>query len=242
MQERIVEKPPVASDTSKWKEPVMPEAVVGAVKPGVGVREIETLQRRAVRLEYFTVGWNAMEALVALVAGIVASSIALIGFGLDSIIETISGLTLLWRFKQRRLEEHDAESRAVKVVGLTFFALAGYVVYEAGRDLWFRRAPEFSLAGSVLTAVSLVVMPVLAVAKRRVAAALESRALAADAMETLMCSYLSATVLVGLVLNGWRGWWWADPVAAVVIAALMIREGTEAFRVTSGGSLEQRFG
>ncbi len=208
----------------------MPEAVFGAVKPGVDTRVVETLQRRAIRLEYFTVGWNAIEALVALIAGIVASSIALIGFGLDSIIETVSGVTLLWRFKQRRLEEHDAESRAVKVVGLTFFGLAGYVVYEAGMDLWFRRAPEFSLAGSILTAVSLVVMPVLGMAKRRVAAALESRALAADAMETLMCSYLSATVLVSLVLNGWRGWWWADPVAAIAIAGLMVREGVEAFR------------
>lgn len=216
----------------------MPEAVVGAVKPGMDATELGVLQRRAIRLEYFTVGWNAIEALVALVAGIVASSIALIGFGLDSIIETISGLTLLWRFKQRRLEEHDAESRAVKVVGLTFFALAAYVLYEAGMDLWFRRAPEFSLAGSILTAVSLVVMPVLAMAKRRVAAALESRALAADAMETLMCSYLSATVLVGLVLNGWRGWWWADPVAALAIAALMVREGREAFMERHGGCLK----
>lgn len=190
---------------------------------------LETLRRRAIRLEYFTVGWNTLEALVAIIAGVAASSIALVGFGLDSIIETVSGLTLLWRFKQQRLEEQTAESRAVKVVGATFFALAAYVGYEAGSDLWFRHAPEFSLPGLILAAVSLALMPVLGVAKRRVAAALNSRALAADGMETLLCSYLSATLLVGLALNGWLGWWWADPVAALAMTGFMIREGIEAF-------------
>ncbi len=231
-------RPYEARGGERKKERGVSSEVAETLKPAFEVSEADCLRRRAIGLEYFTVGWNAIEALVALVAGIVASSIALIGFGLDSVIETVSGLTLLWRFKQRRLEERDAESRAVKVVGLTFFALAGYVFYEAGVDLWFRRAPQFSLPGSILTAVSLVVMPVLGMAKRRVAAALESRALAADAMETLMCSYLSATVLVGLVLNGWRGWWWADPVAALAIAALMVREGREAFTVRHGGCLK----
>jgi len=179
-------------------------------RKGPGDSGPEALRRRAIRLEYFTVGWNIVEAAVALAAGGLASSIALIGFGLDSIIETLSGLTLLWRFKQQRLEEPHAESRAVKLVAGTFFALAAYVGYEAATDLWFRHRPAFSPLGLVLAVLSLVIMPVLGVAKRRLARALNSRALAADGLETLLCSYLSATLLAGLALNGWLGWWWAD--------------------------------
>ncbi|MFB3923525.1 MAG: cation diffusion facilitator family transporter [Terriglobia bacterium] len=184
--------------------------------------------QRAVRLEYFTVGWNVLEAGVALAAGGAASSIALIGFGLDSVIETLSGLALLWRFKQRSLAEGHAEARATKMVGATFFLLAAYVTAGATNDLWNRHAPEFSLPGFILAAVSLVVMPVLGAAKRRVAVALGSRALAADATETLFCASLSATLLIGLGLNGWKGWWWADPVAGLILAGLMVREGVEA--------------
>ncbi|MGD0923352.1 MAG: cation transporter [Terriglobia bacterium] len=190
----------------------------------------DTLRQRAIRLEYSTVAWNIIEAVVALAAGGRASSIALIGFGLDSIIEMISGLTLLWRFKQQSLEERHAESRAVRVVGFTFFALAAYIGYEAVTDLWFRRPAEFSLPGLILAALSLAIMPVLAVAKRRLARVLHSRALAADSLETLLCSYLSATVLAGLALNGLFSWWWADPVAGVAIAGFMIYEGVEAWR------------
>lgn len=186
--------------------------------------------RRAIRLEYFTVGWMTVEAVVALASGAIASSIALVGFGLDSVMETVSGLALLWRLKQRRLEEHDAESRAVKVVGATFFALAGFVGYDAIRDLLLRRAPGFSLAGMILAVVSLGVMPVLGVAKRRVARALNSKALAADSLETFACAYLSAALLMGLALNGWLGSWWADPVAALAMCAFMIREGVEILR------------
>jgi divalent metal cation (Fe/Co/Zn/Cd) transporter len=188
------------------------------------------LRRRAIHLEYFTVTWNILEALVALVAGWLASSIALQGFGLDSVIETVSGLTLLWRFRQSRPpgDEDHAELRAVQVVGVTFFALAAYVGYEAGADLRFRRAPHFSLPGIILAALSLILMPFLALAKRRVARALKSRALAADSLQTLLCSYLSATLLLGLALNGWLGWWWADPIAALAMAAFMVREGLEA--------------
>lgn len=190
----------------------------------------EALRRKAIRLEYFTVAWNVIEAAVALGAGIVASSIALVGFGLDSIIETTSGLALLWRFKQRGLDEEAAESRAVKLVGLTFFALAAYVGYEAVSDLWYRQAPEFSLPGLVLAAVSLVVMPALGISKRRLARLLNSRALAADGMETLVCAYLSATLLLGLALNGLWGLWWADPAAALAMTGFMVREGVEALR------------
>jgi divalent metal cation (Fe/Co/Zn/Cd) transporter len=191
---------------------------------------LEGLRRRALRLEYFTVGWNVLEAIVALIAGGAASSTALIGFGLDSIIETFSGFTLIWRFKQQRLEERHAESRALKLVGGTFFALAAYVGYEAVGDLWLRRAPEFSAVGAILAVLSLIVMPVLGIAKRRLARTLGSRALAADGMETLLCSYLSATLLAGLGLNGLLGWWWADPLAGLAIAAFMVREGIETWR------------
>ena len=190
----------------------------------------EALHRRAVRLEYFTVGWNVVEAGVALAAGGAASSIALIGFGLDSIIEILSGLALLWRFKQRAVDELSAESRAVKLVGLTFVALAAYVTFEAVTDLWNHRAPEFSLPGFILAGVSLLVMPILGTAKLRVARALGSRALAADATETLFCACLSGTLLLGLGLNGWRGWWWADPLAGLLLSAFMVREGIEALR------------
>lgn len=194
----------------------------------------EALRRRALHLEYFTVGWNVVEAAVALAAGIASSSIALVGFGLDSIIETSSGVALLWRFKQQSLSEHRAESRAVGFVGITFLALAAYVGVEAGRDLWLRRVPEFSLPGLILAILSLIVMPVLGVAKRRLARRLQSRALAADGLETLLCAYLSATLLVGLALNGALGWWWADPVAALAIAAFMVREGIEILRGETG--------
>jgi divalent metal cation (Fe/Co/Zn/Cd) transporter len=200
------------------------------------VAGLDALRRRAVRLEYFTVGWNVIEAVVALAAGATSSSIALVGFGLDSIIETSSGVTLLWRFKQQTIAEDHAESRAIKVVGITFFALAAYVGVEAGRDLWLRRTPEFSLPGLILAVLSLTVMPALGLAKRRLARRLHSRALAADGLETLLCAYLSATLLVGLALNGALGWWWADPVAALAIAGFMVREGIEILRREQPGA------
>ncbi len=190
----------------------------------------EALLLRAVRLEYFTIGWNFAEAAVALVAAWLAGSVALLGFGLDSIIETIAGVALLWRLRQQGDLEAEAESRALRIVGFTFFALAAYVAYEAVGDLWRRTEPRESLVGIGLAAVSLVVMPVLGYAKRQVANQLGSRALAADAMETYLCSYLSFTLLLGLGLNAGLGWWWADPVAALAMVGFMIREGIEAFR------------
>jgi divalent metal cation (Fe/Co/Zn/Cd) transporter len=200
------------------------------VRPQPPTPPQEALRRRAIRLEYFTVGWNVLEAAVALGAGWLAASIALEGFGLDSLIETASGLVLLWRLKRAAASDEQAESRAVKLVGWTFVALAAYVVYAAGSDLWLRRAPSFSWPGLILAAASLLVMPALGLAKRRVAHRMQSRALAADSLETLMCAYLSASLLVGLGLNGWKGWWWTDPVAALAMAAYMLREGVEALR------------
>lgn len=198
--------------------------------PAVPAAQAAALRQRAIRLEYFTITWNILEAVVALFAGWLAGSIALVGFGLDSIIETISGVALLWRLRQRGAEESQAESRALRIVGLTFFALAGYVAYESVSDLWLGKRPEESVVGILLACVSLVVMPILARAKRGVARELGSRALAADAMETLLCSLLSFTLLLGLGLNATLGWWWADPVAALVMVVFMVHEGIEAFR------------
>ena len=190
----------------------------------------EADRQQAIRLEYFTIGWNSLEAVVALAAGWLAGSIALVGFGLDSIIETASGAVLLWRLRQRGDFEAAAESRALRFVGLTFFLLAAYVTFESVRDLRGARQPAESLLGIALAAVSLIVMPLLGRAKRRLARQLNSRALAADGMETYVCSYLSAALLLGLGLNAWLGWWWADPVAALLMVAFMLREGLEAFR------------
>jgi divalent metal cation (Fe/Co/Zn/Cd) transporter len=188
----------------------------------------EARERRwAVWLECFTVAWSTLEAAVALIAGLVAGSIALVGFGLDSAIETASGLAVLWRFRQRGLAENTAELRAARFVGISFFALAIYVGYEGVADLWRRHEARFSLPGMVLAFAALVVMPTLGLAKRRVARRLGSRALAADGMQSILCAYLSATLIVGLALNGWLGWWWADPLAALLIAGFMVREGIE---------------
>lgn len=198
--------------------------------------------RRALWLEYFTVSWNVIEGVVAIAAGVVAGSIALVGFGLDSYIEVISGSALIWRFRQHGLgaeAETAAERRAIFLVGVTFLLLALYVTYESVRKLALRERPEESLVGIVLTAVSLVVMPGLAYFKRRVAAQLGSRALLADAKETLACSYLSFTVLLGLAANAALGWWWADPVAGLAIVYWLVKEGREALREAHGEEDEE---
>jgi len=191
------------------------------------------LARRASRLATFSVAYNVLEAVVAITSGLLAGSIALVGFGLDSVIEVTSALTILWRFRRAPQEQEHAESRAVKLVGATFFALAAYVTYEAITDLWLRRTPSFSIPGLVIAALSFIIMPILGFAKRRLAIKLASRALAADAVETLLCSYLSATLLLGVAANGWLGWWWADPIAALCMVPCMIWEGLEAFEEES---------
>lgn len=186
--------------------------------------------RRALTLEYFTVAWNILEAVVALAAGWIAGSIALVGFGLDSLIEVTSALALVWRLRKTGDpdQELEAERVALRIVGYTFFALAAYVTFQAGRMLLQRSAPDESLVGIALATVSLVVMPWLGFAKKRLARRLGSRALAADGTETLVCAYLSLTLLVGLGANALFGWWWADPVAALAIVAFLVHEGKEA--------------
>ena len=193
-----------------------------APSPAAGV-----LRRRAFALVYLTLGWNVVESAIALLAGWRAGSIALVGFGLDSVIETIAGLALLWRLRQTGEFEEQAESIAVRVVGLTFFGLAGYVGYQSVTSLWGREQPGESVVGIVLAGLSLAVMPLLGRAKRRLAVEMDSRALAAEGMETILCAWLSASLLLGLGLNAWFGWWWADPVAALLMAGFMVREGLE---------------
>ncbi len=192
------------------------------------------LIRHALLLEYLTVGWNVVEAAVAIGAGWLAGSIALVGFGLDSIIEVTAAGMLIWRLRCELSCLHPthagAERKALKVVGVTFFLLAGYVGWQALQQLWHRQAPDASLPGLVLALLSGLLMPFLALRKRWVARKLGSRALEADAMETMICAYLSLALLLGLGLNAWLGWWWADPVAALVMLPIIIQEGRETLK------------
>ncbi len=185
--------------------------------------------RRGRRLEHFTIAWNAMEGLVAVVAGAIAGSISLVGFGMDSFIEVTSGSVLLWRMSvDAQVQRRELnERRALRIVGVCFLVLAAYITYESVLELWSRRAPEHSIPGIVLACVSLVVMPLLSRAKRKVGRALGSAAMHADAKQTEFCTYLSAILLAGLLLNAFFGLWWADPVAALVMVPIIAKEGIE---------------
>jgi divalent metal cation (Fe/Co/Zn/Cd) transporter len=189
--------------------------------------------RRGLRLEYLTVGWNVLEAALSIAAGVAAGSIALVGFGADSLVEVSSGAVLLWRLRAeaRNAERRErVERRALRLVGWCFMALAAYVVYESAASIVRREEPGASALGICVAALSLVVMPLLARAKRRVAARLSSRALEADSRQTDICAYLSAILLGGLALNAAFGWWWADPAAALLMTPIIVREGVEALR------------
>jgi divalent metal cation (Fe/Co/Zn/Cd) transporter len=189
------------------------------------------------RAEWLVLGtllYNVAEAVVALWAGERADSIALLGFGLDSLIEIMAGAVVLWRMRVERAVAGaqriaTVERRARRLVGVTFWLLALYVVAQAGMALWRREAAEASVVGLVVAGLSLVIMPLLALGKLRAARALESAALAAEARETLACAYLSLCLLVGLGLNAWLSWWWADPAAALAMVPWLFREGKEAF-------------
>ena len=185
------------------------------------------LTQRGVRLAQLSVGWNAVEAGVAISAGLAAGSVALTGFGLDSIVEVLAAVVVLWQLKGIAEER---EQLALRLIGASFFALAAYVTATSIRDLVTGAEPDASTVGIVLTAVSLVVMPTLAWAKRRTAAAMGSRTLMAESTQTTLCTYLSAATLTGLAANAEFGWAWADPVAALVIAIVAVKEGREAWR------------
>ncbi|MDQ2586696.1 cobalt transporter [Saccharothrix yanglingensis] len=186
------------------------------------------LTRRVRLLVAATITYNVIEAVVAITAGTIASSTALIGFGLDSVVEVASAAAVAWQFSGADPEER--ERTALKVIAVSFFALAAYVTVESARSLLGAGTADHSTVGIVLAAVSLVVMPFLSAAQRRAGRELGSASAVADSRQTLLCTYLSGVLLVGLVLNSLFGWSWADPVVALVIAAVAVREGREAWR------------
>jgi divalent metal cation (Fe/Co/Zn/Cd) transporter len=192
----------------------------------------EALVRRSFRLNIATLAYNSLEGAIAILAGLVAGSIALVGFGVDSLIELAASATALWRLSADLdpARRERAERVALPVVGGLFLALAAYVAVDAAQSLLRREAPSESVVGIVLAALSLVIMPLLARAKRRVAMQMGSGALAAEAEQTSLCAYLSAILLGGLVLNATLGWWWADPVAALAMVPVIAREGVEGVR------------
>ncbi len=196
------------------------------------ILERAAVVRHGRRLEYFTIAWNALEGVVAVVAGAIAGSISLVGFGIDSFIEVTSGSVLLWRMSvDAELQRREMnERRALRIVGVCFLLLAVYITYESVLDLRSRRAPEHSVPGIVLACVSLVVMPLLSRAKRKVGNALGSSAMHADAKQTEFCTYLSAILLAGLLLNAFFGLWWADPLAGLIMVPIIAKEGIEGLR------------
>jgi divalent metal cation (Fe/Co/Zn/Cd) transporter len=181
------------------------------------------------RLEYATLGWNVVEAAGSITVGILAASVALVGFGADALIESVSGCVLLWRLRSGDLGE-SREELALRLVGISFLVLAAYVLFDAVTSLLARERPEASIIGVLIASISLIVMPVLARAKRRVALRLQSNALAADSRQTALCAYLSFILLLGLALNHLFGWWWSDPAAALLMVPIIAREGVEALR------------
>ena len=192
----------------------------------IDVAEGTRLRTRARQLAWATVVWNVIEALVAIIAGTAAGSAALVGFGLDSTVEVASALVIIWQFSG---VDEQREQRALRFIAVSFFALATYVSIRALLELVGANEADTSTVGIALAVASLMVMPALAIAKRRTGQQLGSVTVTADSQQTWLCTYLSAILLVGLVLNATVGWWWADPIAALLIAALAAREGIEAW-------------
>src|SRR6266480_4544578 len=188
------------------------------------------LIRRGVGLEIFTLAWMSIEAAVAIAAGLAAGSVALLAFGIDSVLEFVAAAVVLREFRAEQAGEESpgGERRALRVIGVTFFLLAGYIAVDGAYTLLSNNEPDASTAGLIVAAAALVVMPTLAAFKRRTGSELGSEALLADAAESFFCAYLSGTVLIGVLLNAVFGWWWADPVAALLIIPLVIKEGIEA--------------
>jgi divalent metal cation (Fe/Co/Zn/Cd) transporter len=188
--------------------------------------------KRGRRLEYFTVTYNSLEGLISIIAGLMAGSVSLIGFGIDSVIEVTSGAALLWRLHNDAdtVRRESSERITLRVVGFCFIALAIYILYDSGSMLIYREAPERSIPGIVIAALSVIVMPFLARFKRQVASSIDSAAMQADSRQTDFCTYLSAILLCGLLLNALLGWWWADPVAAIIMVPIIAKEGFGALR------------
>ena len=194
----------------------------------------EELQKRALLLSYLTVGYNLLEGAVSIFAGYLAGSIALVGFGLDSFVESLSGAVMIWRFRphpgRTPEEEERLEKKAVKLVGYTFFILAAYVLYGSVEKLWLQEAPDPSLLGIIIALISLILMPALFVYKYSLGRSLGSLSLMADSKQTLACALLSLALLIGLGLNYLYGIWQADPVIGLLIVGVLIREGYEALK------------
>ena len=200
------------------------------------VPDREALVRRGLWLNYATIAYNSLEAIVSLVAGLLAGSVALVGFGIDSVIEVTASGAAQWRLRADL--DHDRRERVeritLRVIGWSFMALAAYVAIDSATSLWYRDRPERSVLGTVVLALSVVIMPALARAKRRVARELHSAALEADAKQTSLCAYLSVIALVGVALNTIAGWWWCDPAAALMMVPVIAKEGAEGIRGEAG--------
>ena len=203
---------------------------------------IDRLYRKGLHLEYFMLGYNILEAIASIVFGSIANSIALIGFGLDSIVESLSALVLIWRLRQHGkisvAAEEKLEKRATKFVAITFFILGLYILFESIKKLAFAEVPEHSLPGIIIAVASLIIMPILTWQKYKTGKQINSRALVADSKETLACAFLSVALLLGLGANYLFGFWQADPIVGLIIAAFLFREGWEGWKETNEEELE----
>ena len=213
--------------STKTELPVLP---LVHVAPGPPPVERERLVARGQRLAWLGLGWHVLEAAVAIAAGVIAGSVALVGFGADSFIEAGAGLTVIWLLAGGRSTSHRAERRAQQLIAASFVLLAAYVGVQAVRDLLAGHHPAASWLGVGLSVVTLAAMPPLAAAKRRVGEQLGSSATTSESRQTLLCAYLSAGLLIGLLANALAGWWWADPIVALAIGAVALREAREAWR------------
>ena len=195
---------------------------------------MDKLYKRGLLLEYFTVGYNIIEAILSIAFGSIVNSIALVGFGLDSIVESLSGLVLIWRLRQHQKiteeEEERVEKKAMKFIAITFLVLALYVLFQSVKKLVFQEIPYPSLPGIIVAIVSIVVMPILTLQKYRIGKKINSKALIADSKETLACFFLSLALLLGLGLNYLLGFWQADPIVGMIIVVFLLREGIESWK------------
>lgn len=192
---------------------------------------MEHLYTKALKLSYFTVGYNILEGIISIIAGAYAGSIALVGFGLDSFVESLSGSIMIWRFRKHGIvseeEEEEVEHKALKLVGYTFFILAVYILYESITKLYYKEIPDVSLVGIIVAILSIIIMPILYVNKVHVGKAINSKSLRSDAKETLACTFLSVALLLGLGLNYLWGLWQADPIVGIIVALYLVKEGRE---------------
>ena len=207
----------------------LPTLPLAATTVPTNQEERRAVARKARTLTYLGLAWHVIEAAVAILAGVVAGSVALVGFGADSVIEVAAGLVVLWLITGGRLRSGHVERRAQKLIAASFVLLAAYIAIESARDLVGHHHPSASWTGIGLAAITLIAMPPLAAAKRRVAAALGSSAAASESRQTMLCAYLSAALLVGLLANALAGWWWADPIVALLIGTVALREARDAW-------------